>query len=296
MNSVFVPTDFSRSSNGGLALGALIAEKTKSPLTLHHNISALVNWDSKSLEERLEEPQVLGSTVEAERLLAGIMNGGLPDGLVVSKYLTHGVTANEIVESASKLKAGLIVMGSHGIEDAGRNFIGSTVQKVIRLATVPVILAKQRTTQRMPRKIVFPFSFNENIQKPFARVLQLAAQWDATIHLLFVNTPAKFKDTKSIRSEMERFAAAYPEQKFVMEVYDHTDVVTGIIEHARYIDADLIALVSHDRLHQPKYLIGITETVVFHSEIPVLSINSRNYKPGYGEAIESSLTSAQEID
>jgi nucleotide-binding universal stress UspA family protein len=297
MNTVFVPTDFSKSSIGGLALGAVIADETKSPLVLHHNVATLIDWRAQDRNEQFEHPQVLGSTLEAERLLNKLVNDAILNDLVVSKQITHGITADEIVRSARKHDASYIVMGSHGVEDAGRRFIGSTVQKVIRQSTIPVILVKRNTTRRPPRKIVFPFLFNEPVDKPFSEVRSLATQLGATIHLLFVNTPAKFKDTKSIRAEMTRFAEAYPDQNFVMDIYDHTDVVNGIIEHAKDIDADLIAMVSHDRLHQPQYLIGITETVVFHSEIPVLSVNARAFKPGFGpESAKAQTISAKELN
>lgn len=280
MNTVFVPTDFTKSSNGGITLGAIIAEKTNSALTIHHNVMTHLNWHAQDRDERLKHPQVLGATVEAEQLIGRLVKDAFPANLVVNELITHGITAKEIVDSARKLNASVIVMGSHGVEDAGRTFIGSTVQKVLRSATVPVILAKEGVNTSLPRKILFPFQFNEDIRKPFEQIQRLAVRFGATIHLLFVNTPAKFMNSGAIRSEMEAFAAGYPDQDFALDVYNHQDVVTGILEHAKNIKADLISFVSHDRVRQPQYLIGITESVAFHSELPVLSANSRMYKPG----------------
>jgi nucleotide-binding universal stress UspA family protein len=275
MNAVFVPTDFARSSGGGITLGAAIARSTNSALTIHHNVRTLSDWQFQDRDQQFEHPEILGATVEAERLMARLMKDAVPDSLVVNKLITHGITASEIVSNAEKVGAGIIVMGSHGVEDAGRTFIGSTVQKVIRSANLPVILAKQNTSPRVPGKIVFPCKFNEDVQRPFSEIQRWAAQFGATIHLLFVNTPAHFMDSGSIRAKMEEFAAIYTDQDFVMDVYSHTDVVTAILAHSRNIQADMIAMVSHDRLHQPQYLIGITESVAFHSEVPVLSVNAR---------------------
>jgi len=295
MNTVFVPTDFTQSSYGGIALGAAIAEKTKSPLTIHHNVKTLLNWEAMNQNERLEHPRVLGATVEAEQQLGQLVNDTFSDKLIVNRLVTHGITPDEIVKNAQRLNSSVIIMGSHGVEESGRNFIESTVQKVIRSAGSPVILAKQNVKARVPERIVFPCLFNEDVHKPFCEIKKVAASLDAVIHLLFINTPARFKDSRSIRSEMEKFAAECPDQKFVMDVYNHQDVVTGILEHAENIDAGLIALITRDRLHRPQYLLGITETLAFHSNLPILSVNAKINKQEPDRELQNEPVVSQDI-
>jgi hypothetical protein len=197
---------------------------------------------------------------------------------VVNKAITHGITPEEIIRSAKSLSASLIIMGSHGIEDKERNFIGSTAQRVLRAASCPVVLAKPGVGSHPPRKILCPFTFDSDIRKPFCEIVEFARELRAMIHLLFVNTPSDFRNSRVSLTQMREFSVGYPQVDFAMHVYNHSDVVAGILEHATMIDADLIGLVTHDRLHHPKYHIGITETVAYHSSIPVLSVNARAYK------------------
>ncbi len=279
MKTVLVPTDFSECAIVGVNVAASIADKTNCPIVLHHNVNSLVNWNRLSESEKMNYPAIYGKTVEAERKLNNVMNGELDSNLTVNKLITHGITFEEIVSWAKQLHADMIIMGSHGNEGTDRYFIGSNVQKVIREATCPVLAANHEFPRKEIKKIIFPSNFNEDVHKPFEEVRKLAGALGATIYLLFVNTPEKFKDSLTINDEMNAFAEHYPDQRFIMATYDHQDTVTGILEYYEQIDADMIATITHDRRHSAKYLIGITEALVFYSNIPVLSVNAKPFEP-----------------
>jgi hypothetical protein len=55
-------------------------------------------------------------------------------------------------------------------------------------------------------------------------------------------------------------------------LYSHHELHTGILEYCKSLNADWLAMVTHDRSTSPNYLIGQTETVAFHADIPVLSV------------------------
>ena len=55
----------------------------------------------------------------------------------------RGVVAASIVEAARDADAGLIVMGSRGLGDFTGLLLGSVAHKVLHLAEVPVLIAKE---------------------------------------------------------------------------------------------------------------------------------------------------------
>jgi nucleotide-binding universal stress UspA family protein len=279
MKTVLVPTDFSKYAAVGLHVAAVIAQKTGCPILLHHNVSSLLNWEGISEKERMAHPAELAKTTQAERKLSEIIDGDLDSELQLSKLITHGITYEEIVSKAKQHHADLIIMGSHGNEGSERFFIGSTIQRVIREATCPVLAARSEFSKKEIKTILFASDFDEDVHKPFGEVKKFATSLGAVIHLLFVNTPEKFKDSKTIRKEMSAFAQRHPEQKFDMGTYNHRDPVTGILEYSEEVGADMIATITHDRRHRSKYLVGNTESLVFHADIPVLSVNSKPFEP-----------------
>lgn len=279
MKTVLVPTDFSKYSYVGFHVAEVIAQKTGCPIALHHNVTSLLNWDRISEAEKLKHPAELAKTENAERQLNAIVNGALEHELHLSKVITHGITYEEIVSKAKQLHADMIIMGSHGNEGSERYFIGSNIQRVIREATCPVLSAKIGFPRKEISKILFASDFDEDVHKPFGEVKKVATALGAIVHLVFVNTPEKFKDTRIIRQQMDAFMERHPDQKFATGLHDHQDPVSGILEYSDEIGADMIATITHDRRHKSKYLIGNTETLVFHSSIPILSINIKPFEP-----------------
>ena len=58
--------------------------------------------------------------------------------------LTNGPAAAEVVAVADRVKADLIVMGTHGRQGVGRMFLGSVAERVVRSSPVPVLTIRAR--------------------------------------------------------------------------------------------------------------------------------------------------------
>lgn len=63
--------------------------------------------------------------------------------------IVTGVPANEILAAAERAGAELIVMGTRGLGGAGRVIFGSTTERVVRAAHVPVLAVPEYTPERM---------------------------------------------------------------------------------------------------------------------------------------------------
>jgi hypothetical protein len=85
--------------------------------------------------------------------------------------------------------------------------------------------------------------------------------------------PTKFKDTATIQKQMDDFANKYPDLKFETAIYCQHELEDGVLEYAASVDADAIAMITHNRRNSPAYRIGATESLVFRSTIPVLSVS-----------------------
>ena len=56
--------------------------------------------------------------------------------------LVVGLPVNRILESAEKINARMIVMGSQGRTGLARAMLGSKAEQVVRLAPIPVMIVK----------------------------------------------------------------------------------------------------------------------------------------------------------
>jgi nucleotide-binding universal stress UspA family protein len=64
---------------------------------------------------------------------------------VVVSHVAQGVPAEMIVQIASDLDADLIVVGTHGRRGVKRFMLGSIAEKVVRLATCPVLVERPKS-------------------------------------------------------------------------------------------------------------------------------------------------------
>jgi nucleotide-binding universal stress UspA family protein len=60
----------------------------------------------------------------------------------VEAKMVTGEPWEKILENAREIGADLIVMGTHGRRGISRALIGSVAEKVVRLASVPVLVAR----------------------------------------------------------------------------------------------------------------------------------------------------------
>ncbi|MEO5363323.1 MAG: universal stress protein [Magnetococcus sp. DMHC-8] len=56
----------------------------------------------------------------------------------------HGLPASQIVHTAKKLKAGLILLGYSGTTGIANLLMGATTEKVLQLSELPVLVVKKR--------------------------------------------------------------------------------------------------------------------------------------------------------
>jgi nucleotide-binding universal stress UspA family protein len=273
MKTILVPTDFSDCALSAIRTTVPIAMATGAKIVLLHNVYTETKWESISISKRQEYPETLTKIREAERKMNLLLKSNLFRKVNFSNILTYGIASEEIISKARNLKADLILMGTHGDEASDRYFIGSTIQKVLREATCPVMTIQKNYKPGKWKKLLFATDFDKDAYKYFEKIKRLATDLNSVVYLMFVNHPSDFLDTRAINSLMDSFIVRYPEVKFHKVIYNHIDITEGILQFTEDNPMDWIALITRNRKLKPKYIIGHTETLSFRSVIPVLSVN-----------------------
>jgi nucleotide-binding universal stress UspA family protein len=139
-----VPIDFSEYANQALEYAINLAEKLDAHLTLLHVIHSA---PLGGVDMGVTLPYTYLQDLEAEitqsmdACLARVTAAGLEGDIVV----VHGTPFHEIVETAKTQKVELIVMGTHGRTGLQHVLLGSVAEKVLRLASCPVLVVRQST-------------------------------------------------------------------------------------------------------------------------------------------------------
>lgn len=141
MKTLLVPVDLSRASGRVCAAACALARTQGARIVLLHVVPPqsvmLRGFGFAAGEVR----SMLGALEKREmhRLLA-LAARCEKAGVTVQAILRTGEPAATVVAKAASLHATMIVLGSHGHGAAYDLVVGSTTQKVLRLAKVPVLV------------------------------------------------------------------------------------------------------------------------------------------------------------
>ena len=276
MKNIVIPIDFSPYSESAARTGAYIARKTYARLHLLHVVDGPENWDLMSVSDQQKNPNVETRMVGETMRLEKFAKDPIFDGLNVATHVKTGIAHERVVSFSKTHKADLIIMGAHGTGESRAIFVGSTAQKVLRVASCPVLSVKLNFDPSSVGNILFPSDFEENVTDALAIVTELARAMDAGIDLTFINTPANFVDSDTSEQRMLAVKQKKSDVEINRLVYNHYQKDMGIIQAAKKRGAGMIAMVTHNRKQKPAYSFGITESVLFLSDIPVLSMIVKN--------------------
>ncbi|RME73907.1 MAG: universal stress protein [Planctomycetota bacterium] len=130
--------DFSETSKKSFEYAKVLAQKFDSKIILLHVVEPLLTGTYVTFEPTLGT-QVMNTMEEkAEELLKELKG----EDKNIEIKIIHGTAYEEIVEYAKKVKADLIVMGTHGLSGLSHFLIGSVAEKVVRKAGCPVLTVK----------------------------------------------------------------------------------------------------------------------------------------------------------
>lgn len=134
---VLVATDFSDCSVRAVDLAVDLAERFDATLTITHSWEVPVS----SYGSALYLPGDLASAIEAAALAQLAATGEAVKRRLprAATTLRQGEAWQEILAAAEAAHADLIVVGTHGRQGLTRALLGSVAERIVRLASVPVL-------------------------------------------------------------------------------------------------------------------------------------------------------------
>jgi nucleotide-binding universal stress UspA family protein len=193
-------------------------------------------------------------------------------GVKVKQEVRIGTAFHGIRDIITEQKVDLVVMGTAGRTKIEGMIIGSNTEKVVRHSRCPVLTVNKKPTSTDFKNIVYATSMSKD-EETFSRIVRTTQQmYDATIHLVRINTPGNFQRDAVIKKYMQDFAKKLQLKNYTMNIFNDLSEEEGIIYFADSIDADMIAMATRGRTGFAHVLAGsIAEEVAAHARRPVLT-------------------------
>lgn len=282
MKTILVPYDFSKEADYAFDFAKEMAERTQNHLKLFHVIELPTPQSFNSFGEAgafsNEGSQIFMIELieKRKKQMAEFEAKFKNQAFSFETKMIFGNPFAGISKEIVDAKADIVIMGSKGSSGIEEVLIGSNTEKVVRNASCPVLTIKSQVSPKDIHKVVFASDFNEVPGDVVARLKTAVSTINAELHLVKINTPSIFENTRSSKEKMKAFVEDFEVEAASMEVYNSASEEDGILEYADDMNADMIAMATHGRTGFLHLLSGsIAEDVVNAAKRPVWTMKSK---------------------
>jgi len=147
-------------------------------------------------------------------------------------------------------------------------------EKVIQLADCPVLIINEKIEGFKISNLVLATQFRQDISNVVESISKLKQLFQATGHLLYVNTPTNFKTTYEIEKEANRFTKKHGLNDFTLNVFCDKKAEDGIMRFAERVGTDLTIVCTDGSNWMTRLFQGyVANDIVNESPKPVLIYN-----------------------
>jgi nucleotide-binding universal stress UspA family protein len=287
LKRIIVGHDLGVGGEVALRSAVVLANRCDAALRLVHVVEPLDAY------QRISHPLTSPFTLEDLAQKTGARLQALAVGpelarLQVEYEVRHGKPFVELIIAGRAWLADLIVVG--GASRTEEPFLGSTSERILRKALVPVMVTKKPLNSEAKTFLV-PTDFSSCARKAAEEALMLAKNFSARViffhaldlapsytiayaHDLGVSVPISPPSPEEIEPEWEAFLSGLPLDNVDWEKStEEGQAATAILHQAERMQANMIVIGTHGRSGLPHMLLGsVAEKVVRAAFCPVLTI------------------------
>ena len=283
---ILVPIGFSEQSITALEEALIFAEAMQADITL----LSVIN-DDAHLREALEvskkdtEELKKKAKIKLEEMAAKY---SADSGINMSTMVAHGVIYEEINRVVELLEADIVIMGTNGKpSNIFKRFIGSNAYRVANTVKVPVVSIKGiRKTDKIDT-IIFPLILGGHSKEKVGTALHYARLLNASIKV--VSVVNRHQDEKMLRANQHQVNTFINEHGVTSTAHlitnpENKGIIRNTLNFAYENGGDMIMITENDFDRDiTEFFLGTdVQAMIYHSEIPVMSITPRDHKWGGG--------------
>ena len=147
--TIVVAVDFSSDSSEALREGLVLGKMTGANIVLHHVIHDLPGNPGFYHKKKDKKKSIHLMTDAATDMMvefvkkSGAATSAKKAKIKLSTSISKGLPHEELMKAAKKSKADAIVVGTSGRSGLSKLLMGSTAQRVVQMAKIPVIVVRK---------------------------------------------------------------------------------------------------------------------------------------------------------
>jgi nucleotide-binding universal stress UspA family protein len=278
LDVILCPTDFSAHSAAGLRVAGGIARAFQARVVLLHAQRLEVPVYFTKAQARALKAQLRRSARTAWGYVNDFADQYLVPGVPHTILLLEEDPVEAVLRVAKELRAGLVVMGTHGRTGLARLRLGSVMESVLRQLSVPALTVgpRLRPSPRLARirRILCPVNYSDLARKALEYAAGLAEKTGGELLVTYVLEHHSDQAGSDPVGRLQAWVPAEVRRRCVVQ----ESVLEGIASEqiaaeAHHGRADLIVLGAHPRSFADTVLFGSTsELVIRNARCPVISV------------------------
>lgn len=287
---VLIPVDFSKYSIKACQFGFACAKAFNSEVVLLHvyftpiYASSLPYGDiftyqspdndvKNALHKVHSDLNVLSDEIKKR-----ISLGDLPD-VQFNCVLREGIPEEEIIRFTKEENPKLIVMGTRGKNQKDLDLIGSVTAEVIERSKTTVLAIPENTSLNdfyNVNKIAFLTNFDQRDLIAFDALVNSFKAFKFSISLIHLSEVSDTWNEIKLAGIKEYFRNQYPELIIEYSIVKHDDILDSLDNYIKNNAIDILTLTTYKRnIFSRLFNPGIARKMIFHSDTPLLVINTR---------------------
>jgi len=238
------------------------------------------------------EQQLLHDSLEkqGQRATLSVAEQASEVGIETTRHIREGRPYESILSYVDEQDIDLVVMPTQARTDIEQAYLGSTTQRVLERAAVPVLAPKPAETVpdapfEMINRVIIPTDGSDGAERAAEQALTVAEHFDADVRVVYVVDTNTYRMQDSDRSivgllkeggnqAVETIATAAQERNLnVSTVVLRGDPFDEILQYVTGANGDLIAMGTRGQsAGQDRVLGSTTARILQRAEIPVLTV------------------------
>jgi nucleotide-binding universal stress UspA family protein len=189
--SILCPVDFSEQSRVALRYAEILVTRSKGQLTVLYVNDPLLVGAAAIVHDRAFDAR---AGAELRRFVGAAISARARSAVSIKAVVSVGTPADEIAKAARRLRADVIVMGTHGLTGPGRLLVGSTTQGVLHRATVPVLAIPSWGKRKAPvarrswpgKLVLAAVELDRRAEREARAAADIARLWGSAVRLVHV--------------------------------------------------------------------------------------------------------------
>lgn len=272
MKKILFPTDFSESATNAFVHALEFAKIVNAELILLHTFEIPV-YDSQFFPENyaaiyssieLAKFEMFKDEIPKLRTIADERNLG---DIVIKHRLMDGDLIYNLKNAVEEDKVDFVIMGTSGVTDWTKFFLGSNTNAVISEIKVPVLCIPADAKYKKIKTIGFTTRYREKDKAELRKVLNIARKTNAKVKSLYVKTTSTDVADATIKEWEKEFA----NENVEFLVLPSDEVKETILDFILYKDIDVLTTITHKRsFFESLFESSFTKKIAKEVSIPVL--------------------------